>query len=278
MSTKVDLTKVFLYCLLSFLILIFFLPFFWMFTTALKTTVQIFAYPIKWLPNPVAWQNFSEMWGLISFSIPLRNSCIITFGSLIGIFLSAPLVAFGFARLRFWGRDLLFIVVLATIMLPIQVTIIPLYIIYHRLGWIDTFKPLIIPFWFGGTPFFIFLLRQFFMAIPMELEDAAKIDGCSTLGIYWRIFLPLAKPALAAVGIFAFIQRWNAYFGPLIYVSSREKQPITVVLALFKDVQGSLQYNLVMAGAVISIIPCIVIFLLFQKYFVKGITVTGIKE
>jgi len=218
------------------------------------------------------------MWELISFHTPFLNSVIITSGSLLGILLSAPLVAFGFARLDFKGKNFLFIVLLGTIMLPAQITIIPLYIIYRYLNWIDTFKPFIIPAFFGGGAFNIFLLRQFFMTIPFELEDSARIDGCSTLGIFWRIFIPLSKPVLAAVVIFSFVNTWNDYFTPLIFLSSAEKLPLTVALALFKDVQGGLEYNMVMAAALVATIPCIAIFLAAQKYFVEGIALTGLKE
>ncbi len=266
------------YIILTISALIFFFPFFWMLSTAFKSPAQIFAIPMRWLPNPIHWQNFPIMWELISFQTPLLNSIIITGGSLLGILISGPLVAFGFARLDFKGKDFLFIVLLGTIMLPRQITIIPLYIIYRHLNWIDTFKPFIIPAFFGGGAFNIFLLRQFFMTIPFELEDSARIDGCSTLGIFWRIFIPLSKPVLAAVGIFSFVGVWNDYFRPLIFLSSAEKIPLTVALALFKDVQGGLEYNMVMAAALVATVPCIVIFLAAQKYFVEGIALTGIKE
>jgi len=267
-----------IYVLLSIFGIFFFLPFVWMIFTSLKMPAQIFALPIRWFPWPIHWQNFPTMWKLTSMQVPFANSVIITFGSMAGVFLSAPVVAYGFARINFWGKDLLFIVLLGTIMLPIQITIVPLYIIYRYLGWINTFKPFIVPSFFGGGAFFIFLLRQFFMTIPSELEDAARIDGCSTFGILWRIFLPLSKPVIAAVGIFDFVNTWNEYFLPLILLTSAEKIPLTVALALFRDVEGSLQYNMVMAAAIVATVPCIVIFLVAQKYFVQGIAITGIKE
>jgi len=277
LSRERVINAIIVYFILTISALIFSFPFFWMLSTAFKSPAQIFAIPMRWLPNPIHWQNFPIMWELISFQTPLLNSIIITGGSLLGILISAPLVAFGFARLDFKGKDLLFITLLGTIMLPIQITIIPLYIIYRYLNWIDTFKPFIIPAFFGGGAFNIFLLRQFFMTIPFELEDSARIDGCSTFGIFWRIFIPLSKPVLAAVGIFSFVGVWNEYFRPLIFLSSPEKIPLTVALALFRDVQGGLEYNLVMAAALVATIPCIAIFLAAQKYFVEGITLTGLK-
>lgn len=260
--------------------IIFSIPYLWMFSTALKTAAQVLAYPIAWLPNPIAWTNFSEVWKLTSFPVALKNSCIITFSATLGTVFSCYTVAFGFARLEFKGRDFIFMLVLATMMLPPQVTYIPLYIIFKRINWINTFKPFYVPALLGGGTMggiYIFLLRQFLLTIPRDLEDAARIDGCSTFGIYWRIFLPLCKPVLAAIGILSFIFNWNNYFGPLVFINSNDKMPLTLVIAMLKDQQGVQEYNLVMNGALLTVIPCVLIFLLLQKYFVKGIIMTGIK-
>ena len=265
--------NVFLVCALT----LFMLPMLWMLTTALKAPREVLIVPPQWIPSEIRWRNFVDSWGMGRLDLGMRNSAILTFGSMIGVFLSAPMVAFGFSRVRFAGREKLFVIVLATMMLPSQVTLIPLYIIYKSLGWIDTYLPFIVPSFFGGGAFFIFLLRQFFLTIPTELEDAARIDGCSTWRIFVQIFLPLAKPALATVAIFSFINGWNSYLGPLLFLSSPGKMPLTVVLANFKDVQGGVQYNLVMAAACVAVIPCVIVFFLAQEYMIGGIALTGIK-
>ena len=265
--------NVFLVCALT----LFMLPMLWMLTTALKAPREVLIVPPQWIPSEIRWRNFVDSWGMGRLDLGMRNSAILTFGSMIGVFLSAPMVAFGFSRVRFAGREKLFVIVLATMMLPSQVTLIPLYIIYKSLGWLDTYLPFIVPTFFGGGAFFIFLLRQFFLTIPTELEDAARIDGCSTWRIFVQIFLPLAKPALATVAIFSFINGWNSYLGPLLFLSSPGKMPLTVVLANFKDVQGGVQYNLVMAAACVAVIPCVIVFFLAQEYMIGGIALTGIK-
>ncbi len=232
--------RLWIHLVLLVLLLAFLMPVLWMLSTALKPASQVLVVPPQWIPKPIRLMNFVEMWRLGNFGRGLINSSIITFGAMLGIFFSGPMVAFGFARLRFFARDALFVIVLATLMLPAQVTLIPLYVIYKYLRWLDTFYPFIVPAFMGGGAFYIFLLRQFFLTIPFELEDAARIDGCGTWRIFLQIFLPLSKPALATVGIFSFINGWNAYFGPLVFLSSPEKMPVTVVLATFKDVQGGI--------------------------------------
>ena len=266
-----------IHLILAALLLLFVLPILWMLSTSLKPAAQVELRPPQWIPNPVSWRNFVDFWGYANFDTGLLNSAIITFGAMLGVFVSGPMVAFGFARLHFSGRNVLFIVVLATLMLPAQVTLIPLYIIYQEIGWLDTFYPLIVPAFLGGGAFYIFLLRQFFLTIPVELEDAARIDGCNAWRIFAQIFLPLSKPALATVGIFSFINGWNNYFGPLIFLFSPKKMPVTVVLATFKDLEGGIQYNLVMAAALVAVLPCLAIFFIFQEHLVGGIALSGLK-
>ena len=205
----------------------------------------------------------------------IRDS-IITIACIIGQTLSASLVAFGFSRMRFPGRNVLFIMVLSTMMLPVQVTQIPTFVLFTHLRWIDTLKPLIIPAFFGGGAFFIFLLRQFFMTLPSELEDAAKIDGCGPLGIYWNVALPLSKPALATVAVFSFMGHWNDFMGPLIYVQSMENKTLALGLNSFKSLHGT-EYHLLMAASIAVLLPVLVIFFSAQKYFVQGIVLSGIK-
>lgn len=266
-----------IHLVLGVLLILFMLPILWMLSTSLKPASQVELRPPQWIPSPFNWVNFADFWGYASFDSGLLNSAIMTFGAMIGVFVSGPFVAFGFARLQFDGRNFLFVVVLATMMLPAQVTLIPLYIIYKNIGWLNTFYPFIVPSFLGGGAFFIFLLRQFFLTIPVELEDAARIDGCNAFRIFAQIFLPLSKPVLATIGIFSFINGWNDFFGPLIFLSSPKMMPVTVVLATFKDLEGGIQYNLVMAAAFVAVLPCLAVFFIFQEHLVGGIAISGLK-
>lgn len=257
---------------------VFILPFLWMISTSLKDPKDIFAYPPQWVPNPMHWENYLQGWAgnpLMPFNIFLRNTLIITFNNLIGNLVSCSIVAYGFARLQGRGKNLLFLMVLATMMVPQEVTLIPQYILFTKLHWVNTFLPLTVPAWFGW-PFFIFLLRQFFLTLPHELDDAARIDGCSTWGILFRILLPLSKPALATVAIFAFISNWNNFLSQLIYLHDRDKITLAVGLNMFRG-QYTTDFHLLMAVSVISLIPILVIFFLAQRIFIQGIQFTGIR-
>jgi len=268
--------KTFLYILMIAGGIVFLLPLLWMLSTSLKPPSQVFVFPPSWIPNPIRLSNYIEGWTILPFTLFLRNTIIITGLNVIGNLLSCSLAAFGFARLRARTSNFLFILCLATIMIPYQVIIIPQFILFKSLNWIDTFKPLIIPAWLGW-PFFIFILRQFFMTIPFELDDAARIDGCSSFRIYWNIVLPLSKPALATIAVFAFVGNWNNFMGPLIYLSSQEKFTLALGLRLFQG-QFSLQMHLLMAVSMLNVLPLIAIFFFAQRYFVRGITLTGIKD
>jgi len=257
---------------------LFILPFLWMVSTSLKDPKEIFTYPPQWIPNPVRWSNYAEGWAgnpLMPFTLFLRNTLIITTNNVIGNLVSCSLVAYGFARLQGRGKNVLFLCVLATMMVPQEVTLIPQYILFTKLRWVNTFLPLTVPAWFGW-PFFIFLLRQFFMSLPTELDDAARIDGCSTWGILFRILLPLSKPALASVAIFAFIGNWNNFLSQLIYLHDRDKITLAVGLNMFRG-QFTTDFHLLMAVSVISLMPILVIFFLAQRIFIQGITFTGIR-
>lgn len=255
---------------------VFMIPFLWMLSSSFKELPQIFIYPPKWIPNPIRPENYAEALAKMNFPVALKNTLTITVLCLIGQVGSASLVAYGFARLRFPGRDFLFMLVLSTMMVPAQVTMIPQFILFRHLGWVDTFKPLIIPAFFGGGAFFIFLLRQFFLTIPKELEDAARIDGCSTIRMYWQIMLPLAKPALITVSIFSFMSHWNDFMGPLIYLNSEHKRTLAIALQSFQG-QFTSEWNLLMAASVVVLIPVLIIFFTLQRYFVEGIVLTGLK-
>jgi len=267
--------KTVLYIILISVGLVLVLPFLWMLSTSLKPSNQIFIFPPKWIPYPFKWSNYPEGWTILPFTTFLKNTTIITGLSVLGNLISCSLVAFAFARLRCHTRNFLFVLMLSTMMIPYQVIIIPQFIIFKTLNWIDTFKPLIVPAWLG-YPFFIFLLRQFFMTIPFELDDAAKIDGCSALRIYWSIMLPLSKPALAAVAIFSFVGNWNNFMGALIYLSSAEKYTLALGLQLFQG-QYMIEMGLLMAASVLVLLPIIIVFFFAQKYFIQGITLTGLK-
>ena len=252
------------------------LPFLWLISTSLKETWQVFRYPPQWIPNPVRWSNYPEALTTLPFGLYVKNTLVITVLNMVGILLSSSLCAYGFARLRFPGRDLIFMVLLSTLMLPYAVTMIPSYIIFKYLGWIDTYYPLIVPNWFGGGIFNIFLLRQFFRTIPVELSEAARIDGASEFRIYWQIILPLARPALTVVAIFTFLNNWNDFIGPLIYLSSPEKYTVALGLATFKGLYAT-QWQYLMAASTVMILPVIALFFLAQRYFVQGIVLTGLK-
>lgn len=221
-------------------------------------------------------KNYLEFYQRLPFWAFLGNTLKITGLCIIGQLLSASMVAFGFARLRFPGKNALFVMVLATMMLPGQVTMIPSFILFAKLRWIDTLRPLIVPSFFGGGAFFIFLLRQFFLSIPGELEDAARIDGCSTFGIYRNVILPLSKPALATVAVFSFMAHWNDFMGPLIYTQSMENKTLALGLYSFKTLYGT-EYHLMMAASLIVLLPVLAVFFSAQKYFVQGIIMSGIK-
>lgn len=251
------------------------IPLAWMFSTSLKSLGTVMVIPPEWIPDPPLWGNYAEIFRVVPFGVYIRNTILITLLDVVGKVLTCSLVAFSFARLRWRGRDTLFLVMLATMMLPSQVTLVPQFIVYRYLGWIDSYLPLILPNWFGG-PFLTFLLRQFFMSIPLELDDAARIDGASIFGIYWRIVLPLSKPALAAVGIFMFNSSWNDFFGPLIYLHSRELYTLSLGLRSFQD-QNYTEWHLLMAASLVAMIPVLLIFFFAQKYFIQGIVFTGIK-
>ncbi len=256
-------------------------PLYWMVSTSLKPQHEVFLLPPTWFPSEFQWIHYRQAFvDYFNFAQYGANTMIITLGVLVGRLLSASLVAFGFARIRFFGRDAIFLLVLSTMMVPGQVTIIPLYILFKDLGWLNTFYPLIVPTWFGGGAFFIFLLRQFILTINPELDDAARIDGCGWLGIYARITIPLIKPALGAVAIFSFLGTWNDFFGPLIFLRSRDMLTLAVGLHFMATAaSSSVRPNLphLMAGSTMILLPPLAVFFFAQRYFIQGVTFSGIK-
>lgn len=260
-------------CVMAFFML---MPFMWLVTSSLKSQVQIFQYPPEWIPNPVRFENYINALTYKPFGLYLQNTLIIATLNVIAVVFTSSFVAYGFARLRFWGRDFWFGVVIATLFLPYAIMIVPQFIIFSRLGWVDTFLPLTFPMFFGGGAFNIFLIRQFFRTIPEELADAARIDGCTEFGIYWRIMMPLAKPALITVGIFTFLNAWNDLLGPVIYLRSPSNFTVAAGLASFRS-QTDVSWDLQLAASTAMIVPVILLFFFAQRYFVKGIVMTGLK-
>src|SRR5680860_689071 len=212
------------------------MPFYWMISTSLKAQGNLYLYPPQWIPEPFAWSNFQEVWDAVPFATFTKNTAIIVSLVMIGTLLSCSFSAYGFARLRAPGRDVIFLLVLATIMLPSAVTLVPTYIAFNRLGWTNSILPLVVPSFFG-VPFYIFLLRQFYLSIPKEIEESGRIDGASSFRIWWDLMLPLTKPALATVAVFTFFATYNDFFGPLIYLNSESKQTIAVGLSYFTGSQ-----------------------------------------
>jgi len=253
----------------------FLVPFAWLISTSLKSDPQIFVFPPQWIPRPVLWRNYIEALRYIHFLTYLRNTTYVCALVVVGTALSSSLVAYSFSRLRWPGREVLFLVALATMMVPLQVTLIPLVILFERMGWIGSFRPLWAPA-FLGSAFFIFLLRQFFLTIPLELSDAARIDGASEFDIYWRIILPLAKPALATVILFAFIGSWNDFLGPLVYLSDESNYTLALGLQQFQS-QHESQWAYLMAASTVISLPVILLFFFAQRTFIRGIALTGLK-
>lgn len=256
------------------------IPFVWMVTTSLKQPGQVFAYPIEWLPDPVQWENYLYVTVKWPFFKYMLNSALVAGLTILGSLISCSLVGYAFSRLRSRMSKPLFLLMLSTMMLPGQVTVIPIFILFRNLGWIDSFAALTVPAFFG-TPFYIFMLRQFFMTVPRELEDAARIDGCGTWGVFRHVILPMSGPALAAVGVFAFMASWNDFYGPLIFLSSEGKRTAALALAIFNsaasDYSGN-QMHWAMAAATLTVIPTLVVFYYAQRFFVKGIVFKGVEK
>jgi multiple sugar transport system permease protein len=271
--------NLFFYLLLILVGLAFLLPFLWMLSSSLKSVAEIFSFPPRWFPRVRRWSNYIDIFIVMPFGRFVFNSFKVSLLSTIGVVLSSALAAFAFARLRFPGRNLIFALLLSTLMLPGEVTLIPIFFIMRTLGVINTHIPLYLPDFFGN-PFGTFLLRQFFLTVPKELEDAAKMDGAGPFTIFGRIFLPLAKPALATLAVLTFMWRWEELIRPVIYLGSREKMTLTVGLTgYFAEFGGGeiFRWDLLMAGSVVSLLPILVLFIIGQRFFIEGIKMTGIK-
>jgi ABC-type glycerol-3-phosphate transport system permease component len=253
----------------------FMLPFFWMVSSSLKPNYQVLEVPPRWLPDPVRWENYVEALTYVPFSRYLLNTLFISTLTIAGHVLSCTVVAYGFARLRAPGKEALFLVLLATMMLPYPVTMIPIYIGFKSVGWVNSFLPLIVPAFFGNA-FYIFLLRQFFLTIPPDLEEAARIDGANTAQIIWHVILPAVRPAIATVAAFTFQGAWNDFLTPLIYLHDQSKYTISLGLSFFRS-NYDIRWSYLMAASLVTMLPMIVVFFLAQRTFIEGITLTGIK-
>ncbi len=255
---------------------IYMLPFLWMLSTSFKADHDLYLFPPKLIPIPPVFENYKNALEYFPFFRYFANSVIITAGAIIGTLISCPLIAYSFSKIKWWGRDILFYIMIGTIMLPFAVTMIPQFVIFKKLGWINTFLPLIVPAFFG-TPLYIFLIRQFFQTIPDALLDAARVDGASEFQIYMKVMLPLSKPVLLLVGLFQFIASWNNYLGPLIYLTDETKYPLSLGLPQFLNRYGT-HWNWMMAAATISLLPTIIFFFFAQSYLIEGIKLSGLKE
>lgn len=262
------------------------LPFFWMVRSSLMVEGDQYIWPPVLWPKRVVWQNYTDIFQVPYIPLPryFWNSIVLVTAATVGELVATSMVGFAFGRLRWWGRNFLFAVLVATLFLPSQVTVIPLFLLFRELNWLDTLLPLIVPSWFGHA-FFIFLMRQFITTIPHELDDAARIDGCNTFRIFWNVIVPLSKPALATIAIFSFQSKWNQFFEPLIYISTNERMPLAVGVRSFHSALtlpgGTTTYSVswshLMAATVLMVLPIIIVFFFAQRHFIQGIVVSGVK-
>ncbi len=269
------LQKVPIYLFLLVFAFVFIVPFIWLLSGSLKTSSELFADPPVWIPETFQWSNYKEAFTSFPFLLYLKNTLIIVFFTCMGAVLSNSLIAYGFSRIEWKGRNAVFIIVLATLMLPFQVIMVPLFLLFKEINWVGTYLPLIVPHFFGN-PFFIFLLRQFFIGIPKELSESARMDGAKELQIYWKVILPLSKPVLATVVIFQFIEAWRDFLGPLIFLNDNKLYTLSLGVQQIMS-QNDPRWTLLMAVGVAMTLPIIIIFFFLQRYFIQGITFTGSK-
>jgi multiple sugar transport system permease protein len=263
------------YAVMIALSAIFLLPLLWLISSSLKQQSEVFAYPPVWIPNPPQWDNYVQALQRAPLLNWLKNTSIITGMTIIGNVLSSSLVGFGFARLRFPGKNALFVLLLSTMMLPDIVLLIPRFIMFRSIGWVDTLLPLIVPSFFGGGAYNIFLTRQFFLSIPPDFDEAARIDGASNFMIWWRILLPLSMPVLVAITIFSFVAHWNDFLNPLIYLFSEDKKTLALGLRAFINPTDA-SWHITMAASMFLAVPILLVFFIGQRYFVRGLVMTGI--
>lgn len=274
--TQERLGKTIAFLLLCLIAILFVVPLLWMLATSLKPLQQVFN--PNWIPQPVVWRNYPKALSTAPFALYFRNTLVITIISMIGTVLSSSLVAYSFARLRFPGREFLFLLVLATMTLPGIVTLIPTYILFAKIHWVNTFLPLTVPSFFGGGAFSIFLLRQFYRGLPMDLSEAARIDGAGELRIWWQIVMPLSGPIITAIAIFSFQGTWEDYLAPLIYLSDASKWTLQLGLTTFEAGGGGVPlWNYMMAASLVIMLPVLIVFFVAQRFFIESVAISGIK-
>ncbi|MCA9838901.1 MAG: carbohydrate ABC transporter permease [Trueperaceae bacterium] len=273
-NERLSKLMVYLLCLAGSVVML--IPLVWLVRSSFMGLSQIFIFPPEWIPNPWHFDNYPKALTTIPFLRYFVNTLIILVPSVIGTVATSALAAYGFARLRWPGRDIIFNILMTTLMLPYAVTLIPTFLVWAKLGLINTYWPLVLPSWFGGGIFFIFLLRQFFMSLPKELDEAATIDGANPLQIFWFIIIPLSRPALITVAIFSTLNAWNDFLGPLIYLNDSRQYTLALGLAEFTGLYTS-QWHLLMAAATVVLLPVLILFFVAQRYFIEGIALTGSK-
>ena len=264
-----------LYIILIAMALCFIVPFFWLVSSSFKYPYELFEVPVRWIPRTIQFENYQKMFAMIPFFQYLWNTVKIVIWNVIGSLISCSLVAYGFSRLKWPGRDKVFVLVLITMILPFQVTMIPQFLMFQKLGWVGTPLPLTVTAFFGN-PFYIFLLKQFFSGLPEELSQAARIDGAGEFRIFWQVCIPLARPAMTTVAIFSFMRCWNDYIGPLLYLTNNKEYTLSVGVQLIRSTLDP-KWAELMAAGVVMVTPVLVIFFLMQKYFIQGISMSGIK-
>jgi len=273
---KTRVKEVILYLILIVLSILYLLPLYWMISTSLKQTGSEMVIPPQWVPNPIVWQNYVDVFVQVPLTLYIRNSVFITLTATLFGVLTASLAGYGFARVQFPGRNFLFTLCIASLMLPETVTLIPEFILFRRIGWVNTFLPLIVPWSLAGSAFAVFLFRQYCLTIPLELDEAARVDGAGTLRIWWMIIVPLSKAVLATMAILSFIHHWNEFLRPLIYLGRPELRTLALGLRAFRG-EYQLAWNYMMAVALIMLLPILILFFFAQRQFVQGIVMTGIK-
>lgn len=264
----------FVLCLVMSIAMVF--PLIWLVRSSFMEMGQIFIFPPEWIPEPIAWENFPDALTVMPFFTYFINTLLIVLPVVAGTVVSSALAAYGFARLNWPGRDQVFAVLVATLMLPYIITLLPTFLAWSWVDLIDTYVPLIAPAWLGFHVFYIFLLRQFFKNLPSELDEAATIDGANPLQVFWFVTLPLSRPALLVVAILAGLFTWNDFLDPLVYINSSDKYTLALGLSQFTGLYTS-QWNLLMAASTVIIVPVLVVFFLTQRYFIEGITMSGLK-
>jgi multiple sugar transport system permease protein len=278
-SKRKIIIDIIVYIILTAMAAVILIPLFWMISTSLKSNADIFAWPPEWIPDPPHWENIANAWNAMPFNKFLQNSLFIVILGVSAEVISETIVAYGFARYDFPGKNIIFIILLSTMMLPGHVTLIPTYIIWNKIGLVGEFDPLVLRAWTAWGPFYIFLMRQFFMGIPKELDDAADIDGASLPRKFFQIMLPQIKPIIAAISVFAFRGYFNDFQGPLIYLSDKNKYTMTLGMYFFMGgVNEAPKWNYLMVIALIIALPSIVLYFAAQKYFIEGLTFTGMKD